>query len=194
MPVSYKKAIAALADCRKLDDAKTFTDSAEALAVWARIYKDNEAGRQARQLRLHAHRRMGHLARDLAKRKGRSGGGSEPGPVALLRKHGLTRHQADAANHLAKMDGDDFETFVNQDVPPAPTSIVRRYRRLKTLTTWVLLRERPRTPFACAAYIQKTDPKGLAKSLTDDERDVARNMVDNLIKWLQDFNRALSKT
>lgn len=128
IPVIYAEAVAALEACRNLHEAEYFDDAAEALAAWSKIYKDDEAGRQAKQLRLHAHRRMGQLARELAPLKGRKGGGRQPGPVAKLREHGLSRHRADAANHLAKMSGDGFKTLVDQDMPPAPTSVVRRIR------------------------------------------------------------------
>jgi len=128
LPVLYTEAVAALAECRNLDEAATFDDAAEALAAWSKIYNDDEAGRQARQLRLHAHRRMGQLAREIAPLKGRKGGGRQPGPVAKLREHGLSRHGAVAANHLAKMPEKGFLTLVDQDFPPAPTSVTRRIR------------------------------------------------------------------
>lgn len=128
LPVIYEEAVAALKECRNLDEAVHFDDASEALAAWSRIYKDDEAGRQAKQLRLHAHRRMGQLAQEIAPHRGRKGGGRQPGPVAKLREHGLSRHRADAANHLAKMSGAGFRTLVDQEVPPAPTSVVRRIR------------------------------------------------------------------
>ena len=187
MPASYADAVRALIRCQNIDEAKEFSDAADALAVWARIYKQNEAGRQAKQLRLHAFRRMGLLARELAPAKGRAGGGSQPGPVALLRKHGITRHQADAANHLAKITLGEFEQFVDQERPPAPTSVVRRFRRLDNLTPWRMLRERPRTPFSCAGYISNNDARELAQKLTPDERKVAAKMARNLIRWLRVF-------
>jgi hypothetical protein len=191
MPVVYAKAVAALIECQRLDEAKVFADAAEALSVWAKIYKQNQAGRQARQLRLHAHRRMGVLAKELAPRTPIAGGGSEPGPVALLIANGLTRHQADAAHHLAKLPIAEFGTFVNQEIPPAPTSIVRRFRRLSTLTPWSLLRERPRTPFACAGYVANNDPRQVAQKLTSEERVHAAKIARDVMAWLREFEAAL---
>jgi hypothetical protein len=193
MPVVYTQAVAALAECCNLDEAKTFSDASEALSVWARVYKHDEAGRQAKQLRLHAHRRMGQLARQLAQGAPKKGGGRNPGPVAKLKEHGLTRHQADAANHLAKMSKGEFDTVVNQDVPPAPTSVVRRIRRPHEMSMFQSLRERPRTPLSCAVFIQNNDPAELAKLMSADEKRVASAQVRKLIDWLTEFDRALSK-
>jgi len=192
MPVAYTTAVKALAECCNLDEASTFVDSSEALAAWARIYKKNEAGRQARQLRLHAYRRMGQIARELAPVKPIPGGGRQAGPVAKLREHGLSRHGADAANHLGKMGDEDFDAVVNQDIPPAPTSVARRFREPSQLTAWRALQQRKGTPFACSTFVQKTDPATVAKTLSADERDVARRSTENMIRWLQAFNRALS--
>lgn len=193
VPVLYSEAVARLEECQNIDEAKHFTDAAEALAVWAKIYKENDAGRQARQLRLHAFRRMALIARELVPRQGKPGGGSEPGPVALLRKHGLSRHQADAANHLAKIERKEFDGFVGEDVPPAPTTIASRHRRAETLTPWRMLVARPRTPFSCAGYIKSHNPEKLARSMSGEEAEQARYLADNLIRWLQAFSRSLPK-
>jgi len=194
MPVVYTRAVKALEICCNLDEAKAFTDGAEALAVWAKIYKKNEAGRQAKQLKLHAHRRMGQLAIELAPNRGRKGhdGGRAPGPIAMLRSHGLTRHQADAAHHLAKIGSEDFDTIVEQDVPPAPTTVARRLRKIDKLSPWKALVGRPRTPFGCSTYIANNSPAEVARMLTDDDAHLAAQKADALIKWLQDFRRALA--
>lgn len=127
LPVSYTNAVKALTECRDLDEAKEFDDASEALAAWARIYNDDQVGRQAKQLRLHAHRRMGQLAREIAPVKPKKGGGRTGGPVAKLKEHGLTRHKAEASNHLGKMSDPEFQILVDADDPPAPTTVTRRF-------------------------------------------------------------------
>ncbi len=191
MPVVYTRAVKALQMCCNLDEARAFTDGAEALAVWAKIYKHNEAGKQAKQLRLHAHRRMGELAIELAPPRSRKGGGRQPGPIALLRQNGLTRHQADAAHHLAKIGDEEFETIVEQDIPPAPTTVARRFRNVDDISPWTALVGRPRTPFACSSYIANNPPAEVAKILSGNERILATQKAEALIKWLQDFRREL---
>lgn len=193
LPVAYREAIKALERCQDIDEAKEFIDQAEALAAWARIYKKNEAGKQARQLRLHAHRRMGELAIDLAPRKGTPTGGRTPGPVALLKSAGLSRHSADAANQLAKMPDDRFDLVVNQDVPPAPTSVVRRLRQPENLSALSQLKARQNTPFTCQRFISEHRPQELARMVSESEIADARRICEATVQWLQAFLRALPR-
>ena len=193
VPIIYTKAVQALAECRDIDEANTFNNAAEALAAWAKIYKDDVAGREARQLKLHAYRRMGKLARQLYPNRGKKGGGRRPGPVAKLQEHGLSRHGANAANHLAKMGETDFETVVGQDRPPAPTSVERRIRQPGQLTKWKALQQKERTPFAAVTFTRTNDPTALAGSLDRDDVHAARQSTEALIRWLTAFNRALPK-
>lgn len=193
LPVAYREAIKALERCQDIDEAKEFIDQAEALAAWARIYKKNEAGKQARALRLHAYRRMGELAQELAPRKGTSKGGSQPGPVALLKSVGMSRHHADAANHLAKMPDDNFSLVVNQDVPPAPTSVVRRLRQPDNLSSFSQLKARQNSPFACRRFITEHRPQKLARMVSNSEIPGIRRTCEATIQWLQAFLRALPR-
>lgn len=193
MPVVYEEAVRSLKSCRQLDEAEAFINAAEALAVWAKIYRQDEAGRQAKQLKLHAHRRMGQLARELAPGRSKPGGGRYPGPVAKLQEYGLSRHQANAAHHMAKLPKKDFETLVNQDMPPAPTSAARRFRRAGSTTQWDLLRTNQRNPFACQTFIASTDAATVARSLNAGEVPVARKMAIDLMEWLDAFEQALPK-
>lgn len=51
LPVEYEQAVAALSACCSIDEAKTWSDKADALAAWAKIYRSRDADRQARRLR-----------------------------------------------------------------------------------------------------------------------------------------------
>lgn len=62
MPVEYEAACKALAACESIDEGKYWSDKADALAAWAKIYKSDEAAVAARRLKLMAFRRMGELA------------------------------------------------------------------------------------------------------------------------------------
>src|ERR1700690_2101621 len=72
MPVEYETALQALQECITLEDTKYWSDKADALAVWAKIFHSDDAARKAKQLKLKAFRRMGELAREL--RPGKRGG------------------------------------------------------------------------------------------------------------------------
>lgn len=62
MPVEYEEACKALAACATIDEGKYWSDKADALAAWAKIYKSDEAAIAARRLKLQAFRRMGEIA------------------------------------------------------------------------------------------------------------------------------------
>lgn len=62
VPVEYEAACNALAQCVDLDEAKYWSDKADALAAWAKIYRDDRISAQAKRLKLKAYRRMGELA------------------------------------------------------------------------------------------------------------------------------------
>lgn len=106
VPVEYEQAVTALQACLTLDETKYWSDRADALAAWAKIYGNDQAGRKAKMLKLHAYRRMGILAAELCPPGSRkmgvgNGKGSLPGPRALLESHGLSTAAADAARTLA---------------------------------------------------------------------------------------------
>ena len=191
-PVAYTKAVALLQECIDIDEAKAFSDQAEALGVWARIYNQNDIGRQARQLRLHAYRRMGALARELAAKETRECG-RRVGPVQVLRRAGLTKHQADAAHHLGKIDQDEHDILTKQKRPPAPTSVTKRFRDAKNITAYRMLKNKRDNPFTCGAYIKVYAPQRVAETLTPEEVSEAVKVTEHLVRWCQQFIRAASR-
>lgn len=193
LPVVYEEAVKALKNTRTINEANEFNNAAEALATWAKIYRSDEAGRQAKQLKLHAYRRMGELARQLAPGKPKKGGGRHPGPAAKLQELGFSHHQANGATYLSKLNKRDFNKLVNQKNPPAPTSAAKRFRVLGTTTQWQLIRASQHTPFNCTVFISENDPVELARKLNKGEVKLAREMTIELIEWLDEFEQALPK-
>lgn len=85
MPVEYTAACKSLEKCLTIEDAKYWSNAADALASWARIYQNDEAGRAAKRLKAQALRKMSILADELqpAGVKGLGKGrGLKPGPYA----------------------------------------------------------------------------------------------------------------
>jgi len=193
MPVVYSDAVAALKKCVDINDAKDFNNAAEALATWAKIYRNDEAGRNAKQLKLHAYRRMGQLAKQLAPGKPLKGGGKNPGSVAKLQGLGLSRHNADAATHLAGLPKAGFRRLIKQASPPAPTSVAKRFRHVHVTTMWDLIRRSQRNPFCCAGFIRRYEAKDVAKKLNAGEVVLARAKAIALMEWLDEFEQALPK-
>jgi hypothetical protein len=69
----YEKMRKALAECRRVDEAKDIRDKAEALRAYARQIHDREAERMMVEIKLRAMRRCGEITRDFYKSKGGRG-------------------------------------------------------------------------------------------------------------------------
>lgn len=196
VPVEYETAVKALQACITLDETKYWSDKADALAAWAKIHRNDEAGRNARMLKLHAFRRMGELAGELRNgyRKPPPGarGGMMPGPLKLLIENGLTNHQATAARLLAKTEPAVFDSLMRRPKPPSPETF-QQERRGGSIG-WLAITE-GRGLMNFASYCRHHgDPVALAKSLTNSESIRAQRMVVEASEWLDAFEQALPKT
>lgn len=191
VPVEYESAVKALAACVSLDEAKYWSDKSDALAAWAKIYKDDQAGVEARRLKLHAYRRMGQLAGELQptkfkNQKGSTAKGKFPGPVSLLQERGLTRDAAQSARHLALRSPASFASLVSLPKPPAPSEAKRNgqdheYGGLRAAL------------FSARSHTRKFKAAKVARSLQGTEVSTARMLVRELIDWLDEFEQHLPK-
>jgi hypothetical protein len=185
VPVEYETAVKALTECCTLDESKYWSDKADALAAWAKIFHSNETLRKAKQLKLHAFRRMGQLAAELRPKIRRD----LPGPQSLLRESGLSRMDAMAADKIGKLSVRRFDKILEE--PRAPTSIVTEMYRRDPL--WA---EFSRTAMTLRSYCRNNTPASIAsavKALGDREAVTARDLVTELAEWLDEFESRLPK-
>jgi hypothetical protein len=192
VPVEYEAAVTALQCCLALDEAKTWGDKADALAAWAKIYRNDDAGRKARQLKLHAYRRMGELALELRPKTYRKGlpkirGAQLPGPHSLLLETGLTRRQAHAASKLAHLDAEAFQKLADMPRPPSPSSVINCNTnsdegRCMQAIQMLSFHCRKLDAAHMAAFVEKTD------------RYAWREQVPFIVDWLDEFEQRLKAT
>lgn len=124
VPVKYEEACKALVECQTIDDAKYWDNKADALAAWAKIYKNDEAGLEAKRLKLHAYRRMGLLAGELRPAVNPRGPrGAGPGPRSLLMERGFSQGAAEACRALALKPQQEFDAIVSLPRPPSPATV-----------------------------------------------------------------------
>jgi hypothetical protein len=188
MPVEYVTAVRALAECVSIDEAKHWSDKAEALAAWAKIYQSDEAGIKARQLRLHAYRRMGVLAGELSPTKHRTEGrGRAPGPPQFLVTKGLSPHQAQAARQLALCPPEKFEEIINRPLPPSPTANIYNHTHRKP--EWASAMQRMQA-LCSTAKIQNLGT--LVTSIQPHELEKAAELALTLAEWLADFRHRVA--
>lgn len=192
VPVEYESAIKALQACITLDESKYWSDKADALAAWAKIYRNDKVGVEAKRLKLHAYRRMGILAQELRPLKNIRKAGricSTVGPGTAISEHGFSRNEAAAALKLASLRDSEFDRLISQPRPPAPTT-VKRFSSGRT-DAWQTFHTQG--PAYFRIFIRKHDPAELARGLSPDEVPKAREVVNELSEWLDAFEQALPK-
>jgi hypothetical protein len=158
IPVVYEEACTALANVVTILDAKHFSDKAEALATWARIFKSEKAAIEAKRLKLQAFRKMGQLADELRpiaptktnEERGRNyrekikagsppsscKGGAPLGAKSVLLKNGLSNSVATAALRMARATEKEFnEALENPRSPERIRLGVGRGRRTRKVAS-----------------------------------------------------------
>ncbi|MFL9824366.1 MT-A70 family methyltransferase [Rhodoplanes sp. SY1] len=117
----WEAARRALADCRRVDEAKTIRDTAEAMRVYARQARDLQLEIDAATIRVRAERRLGELLR-AAKDAGQIGRGQPPKkcaetkqfPRVTLDAVGIDRKLSSRAQKVAGIAEQAFEAMVER--------------------------------------------------------------------------------
>lgn len=206
VPVEYESAVNALQACMTIDDSKYWADKADALAAWAKIYRDDEAGRKARQLKLLAFRRMGEIASELRRAKplrkvGKDGRnkfyGTTKGGRSALIDAGLKPDAAANALHIAKMDDANFRRAVDSPRPPGVSSLAHQQRSVSHSEPY------RRLIYGMGAggilsqlvwYCAKNDARALAKTVLPDESPRLTESITGVVEWLDEFMRCMPKS
>jgi hypothetical protein len=196
VPVEYEAALRALAACMCIDDAKYFNDKADALAAWAKIYRDDEAGHEAKRLKLHAYRRMGELARTLRpqtirRRPDGTSAGTTRGHQSLLREHGLTTGMVSQVSRISAMPRAKFEAAVSSSSPPSPTALINTMRAGTESWRVVANPDNGCSPMTFRTFCRRHVARTLARSLAPDEVQKARELAQECADWLDEFLQCL---
>lgn len=181
MPVVYQEAVKAVAACKTFDEARNWSDKADALAAWAKIYADDAIEREAKALKLHAYRRIGQLAEEIrpVAHRGRLG---TTGPQSLLRQEGFKGSQASAMVKIARMPEKKFEAVATSKAPPSPSTL---FQRLRPNPEWAALSSRMHM---LLSSIRQAHPKDMAGSLSDKDTEAAMKACLELLRWLVPFH------
>lgn len=190
-PLEYDIACQALVACTRIDEAKYWSDKADALAAWAKIYRSDTAATEARRLRLHAYRRMGELAGELrpAKRKGLPG--SAPGPVSLLVGNGLKKSEANAARKVALLSQETFREMAARPKPPSPFTAAAAKQR--GTQCWTTFSSSAGAAMHFRSFTRQHGASELARGMTADEASRAREIAREITEWLDEFEQHLPK-
>jgi hypothetical protein len=185
MPRQYGEAVRAIAACTTLNESLHWSQRAEALSAWARMYGEDLVGAEARRLKLHAYRRMAQLAQQLTPNwKPRARG--TVSPRTLLVNHGLTPGQANTIRGIGALPQKRFDAAIKAEKPPTPGTLV--HIDCADSPAWARTK-RAASVFRTVANHQ--NPRELATKIPEGQRMHAKVMAAELIGWLQRFERAL---
>lgn len=189
MPVEYEAAVKALQMCIDLDDAKYWSDKADALAAWAKIYRSRDAELKAKQLKLRAYRRMGELAAELRPQIHLGRHGSTKGPKSLLVENGLVDDAARQARYLAELPAPEFDALLSRSRPPSPSTVVIGGRRGSE--TYKAMQQGGLRVFV--TWTRRFNAVEAGRSLRAEEAKWATDLIVEATEWLDTFEQALPK-
>lgn len=192
VPIEYDAAIHALQACISLDEAKYWSNKADALAAWAKMYRSDRAGVEAKKLKLHAYRRMGQIAEEMRPRKP----GTTRGPLSLLNEH-LPRATAQESSVLARLPSKKFDEMISRPTPPSPSTAMKEYRFSNNgcSASWQVLMTSSGAASLVAArgFCAKHDAASLGRGLNADEAGKVRIIIQEISDWLDELERVLPK-
>ncbi len=202
IPLVFKDALRALASCRTIDESKYWADKADALAAWAKIYKNNEAAAEAKRLKAHAYRRMSHLADEIIEALGgpRKVRGL-PGAAAKLKEAGMSQNQVMRIRRIGHIPQAKFDALMAQKNPPGIQSMAtegigrgRLGNKLASSEAW----RKVSGSYSGASnavqfrhFCRKFSAYELGRGVASDEVPMARALVKELRDWLDEFEESL---
>lgn len=132
LPVVYENAKVALSECYDLDECKSWSDKAKALASYAKQADDTELENMAKRIRGRAIRQMGVILKQFDARGGDRKSddfkkdGSDHFDISKTKaaqQAGLSVRRQKQANRLSEIDEVDFEAKMESPNPPTITEL-----------------------------------------------------------------------
>lgn len=195
LPQKYEAARRAIAECERIDECKTWSNKAAALASYALQAKDDSLRVMAVRIQARAERRCGELLKQIP----RADQGTRYGQVATVppvtrtqvaTNAGLSDRQRKTALRIANVPEQDFERQVEGPNPPSPTKLADQGRIRRELANDPA---GDRFKAACTAlnlfatFCDTNDPKETAQTFGTDDVEMARRCVATLDQWLDRF-------
>jgi hypothetical protein len=212
LPATYEAAYKAIAKCSRIDECKSWSDKAAALASYARQAKDQSLCVMAERIHARAVRRCGELLKQVPSGQGSKNqyGELRDGSVTrqeAARDAGLSERQKVMALRVASVSGAKFEEMIESDAPPNVTRLAEMGRNAQlNVTRLAELGRNLQPPQASIArrdpvraaradrmfsnireFCVENDPEELAGVFASQEKKRLREFVMSLDAWLDRF-------
>jgi hypothetical protein len=127
-PATYEAARRALEECVKIDECKSWSNRAVALATYAKMARDKGLLRLTKQVYALAARRMGELLAEIEPNPGGQPAHSTKTAIVPSRKQaatdaGLSERQAKTVLRVANVPEEEFKRQVESENPPSVTAL-----------------------------------------------------------------------
>jgi hypothetical protein len=203
LPATYEAAHKAVAKCSRIDECKSWSDKAAALASYARQAKDHSLRVMAERIQARAVRRCGELLKQVPSGQGSKNqyGELRDGNVTrqeAARDAGLSERQKVTAMRVANVAGPVFEAMIESDSPPTVTQLAELGRDAHPPQPSAPRSDPIRAARAHKMFLsirefcEQNDPAELAVAFTSEDQEPLRAFVTSLDAWLDTFMAHLS--
>jgi len=201
LPATYQAAQKAISKCSKIDECKSWSDKAAALASYARQARDHTLRIMAERIQARAVRRCGELLKEVPSGQGSRNqhGKLRDGAVTrqeAARDAGLSERQKVTALRLASLPAPKFETLVEADSPPTVTQLAQLGRQVQVsrpsgLTATHRASHTRKMFESIRTFCEQNVPAELASEFASQEASSLREFVAALQRWLGEFAKNL---
>ena len=180
LPATYEAARIAIAQCERIDECRTWSDKAAALASYARLANDDSLRVMAVRIQARAERRAGELLRQIEPSKGgrpKTGDGTDPSSrKAAANAAGLSERQRKTASRIAVIPEAEFNRQVEGPSPPTITALAQQGKATRAGAV-----PTPRDWKACDALVQlRGESVDQAEPHGDSEADRVRQPCESV--------------
>lgn len=186
MPVVYAEACRAITACTTINEAKYWSDKADALAAWARIYHEDKVSIEAKRLKLHAYRRMADLADQIMPDWRAERGFRVASVPIILRDHGIPHGQAQVIAKIGKLPLSKLKQAIASRKPPTPSTLA--WVDSSAQPMWTRIK---RTLSSFKSLTDEVDVTKLAKEMDDAERTRAYDLAHVAIAWCFELTQVI---
>jgi hypothetical protein len=206
LPAVYEAAQKALAECSRVDECKTWSDKARALASYARQANDDSLRVMAVRIQARAERRAGELLKQIprADETTRFGQDGTVPPVTRTQaatEAGLSERQRKTALRIAAVPEPEFEAALARQQPPTITELAAQGtapRMVEATARTYLPDEIQPAPIGqatkaqallreFAAFCGAVDPAAVARACAALDIEALQGYVETIDSWLDRF-------